>query len=56
MPNPTVTVVTNLGEIEVELFSSKAPETVQNFIKYVDEGHYNGTIFHRVIDGFMIQG
>ena len=56
MTNPKVTIHTNLGDIEVELFQSKAPETVSNFLKYVEEGHYNGTIFHRVIDGFMIQG
>ena len=56
MANPKVTIHTNLGEIEVELFEAKAPETVKNFLQYATEGHYNGTIFHRVIDGFMIQG
>ena len=56
MTNPTVTIKTNLGAIEVELFQDKAPETVQNFLLYAKDGHYNGTIFHRVIDGFMVQG
>jgi peptidyl-prolyl cis-trans isomerase B (cyclophilin B) len=54
----TVTVVmqTSQGEIEIELNAEKAPNTVANFLTYVDEGFYNGTIFHRVINGFMIQG
>ena len=54
----TVTVVmqTSHGEIEIELNAEKAPNTVANFLSYVDEGFYNGTIFHRVINGFMIQG
>ena len=47
---------TSMGEIELELDSPKAPKTAANFISYVKSGHYNGTIFHRVIDGFMIQG
>ena len=47
---------TNFGAIEIELNSEKAPLTVENFISYIKAGHYNGTIFHRVIDGFMIQG
>lgn len=47
---------TNMGDIVLELYPDKAPKTVDNFLKYVKEGHYNGTIFHRVIDGFMIQG
>lgn len=47
---------TSMGEIELELDSAKAPKTAANFISYVKSGHYNGTIFHRVIDGFMIQG
>ncbi len=51
-----VLLKTNMGEIELELDSDKAPQTVANFLKYVDEGFYNGTIFHRVINGFMIQG
>lgn len=47
---------TNFGVIDLELDAEKAPETVANFIQYVQEGHYNNTVFHRVIDGFMIQG
>lgn len=47
---------TNMGVIELELDEEKAPETVKNFLSYVNEGFYDGTIFHRVIDGFMIQG
>ena len=47
---------TNMGEIILELYEDKAPKTVANFLTYVAEGHYDGTIFHRVIDGFMIQG
>ncbi len=54
--NPVVVLETNKGPIEIELFADKAPGTVANFLKYVDEGHFNGLIFHRVIDGFMIQG
>lgn len=52
----TVLIATSEGNITVELLPAKAPETVANFLRYVDEGFYNGTIFHRVIDGFMIQG
>lgn len=51
-----VLMKTSLGEIELELDGDKAPGTVKNFLRYVDEGFYNGTIFHRVINGFMIQG
>lgn len=51
-----VILTTNLGKIKIELLPEKAPKTVDNFISYVKSGHYNGTIFHRVIDGFMIQG
>jgi cyclophilin family peptidyl-prolyl cis-trans isomerase len=51
-----VLMKTSLGEIELELDGAQAPETVSNFLRYVDEGFYNGTIFHRVINGFMIQG
>lgn len=51
-----VRLKTNLGSISLELDAEKAPITVANFIEYVNSGHYNGTIFHRVIDGFMIQG
>jgi cyclophilin family peptidyl-prolyl cis-trans isomerase len=53
---PSVEMQTSLGRIVIELSAEKAPVTVDNFLKYVKEGHYNGTIFHRVIDGFMIQG
>ena len=45
-----------MGDIELELDTEKAPKTVDNFLSYVNNGHYDGTIFHRVIDGFMIQG
>jgi len=54
--NPRVRLATNLGNIDLELDVAKAPLTVTNFVKYVDNGFYNGTIFHRVIPGFMIQG
>lgn len=54
--NPKVLVVTNVGEIELELFKDKAPKSVDNFLGYVKKGFYKGTIFHRVINGFMIQG
>lgn len=54
--NPKITIKTNKGDIEAELFEDKAPETVKNFLSYVEKGHYKGTIFHRVIDKFMIQG
>ena len=47
---------TSMGEIELELLEDKAPKTVANFVSCVKAGHYDGTIFHRVIDGFMIQG
>ena len=47
---------TNHGLITLELDEKKAPQTVANFLQYVKDGHYNGTVFHRVIDGFMIQG
>jgi len=53
---PRVLLKTNVGDIVLELDTTKAPQTVENFLKYVNEGFYNGTIFHRVIDGFMIQG
>ena len=53
---PVVTMVTNMGTIEIELYVDDAPITVDNFIKYVEDGFYDGLIFHRVIDGFMIQG
>ena len=51
-----VVLETNHGEIRINLFADKAPETVANFLIYVNSGFYNGTIFHRVIDGFMVQG
>ena len=51
-----VKLTTNHGPIVLELDEAKAPTTVANFLSYVDSGHYDGTIFHRVIDGFMIQG
>jgi len=53
---PQVELKTNLGTIVVELFPEKTPKTVENFLRYVSEGFYDGTIFHRVIPGFMIQG
>jgi peptidyl-prolyl cis-trans isomerase A (cyclophilin A) len=54
--NPTVTMETSLGNIEIELFKDKAPISVENFLKYVSESFYDKTIFHRVISTFMIQG
>ena len=51
-----VVLTTTLGEIELELDEAKAPITVKNFLQYVDDGFYDGVIFHRVISGFMIQG
>ncbi len=54
--NPKVLIETSKGNIEVELFADKAPETVKNFLRYVNEGFYDGTVFHRVIKRFMIQG
>ncbi|MDO8179399.1 MAG: peptidylprolyl isomerase [Undibacterium sp.] len=51
-----VILTTNMGKIKIELNVEKAPKTVANFISYVESGHYDGTIFHRVIDGFMVQG
>lgn len=51
-----VRLTTSHGEIVVEMYETKAPKTVANFLRYVKEGFYDGTIFHRVIDGFMIQG
>src|SRR5262245_46623583 len=47
---------TSMGTIKIELFEDKAPVTVKNFLSYVDDKFYDGTIFHRVIDGFMVQG
>ena len=54
--NPTVEIDTSMGKITVELYANKAPGTVRNFLAYVDDKHYDGTIFHRVIPDFMIQG
>jgi len=54
--DPQVDLKTNLGTIRLELYPAKAPKTVENFLQYVRDGHYAGTVFHRVIDGFMIQG
>ncbi len=51
-----VVLTTNHGKITIELDAEKAPKTVENFLNYVKSGHYDGTIFHRVINGFMIQG
>ena len=54
--SPMVVMKTSMGTIKIELDEAKAPVTVKNFLAYVDEGFYDGTIFHRVIDGFMVQG
>jgi peptidyl-prolyl cis-trans isomerase B (cyclophilin B) len=54
--NPVVVMNTSLGPIKIELWADKAPGTVKNFLQYVDEGFYDGTVFHRVINNFMIQG
>jgi cyclophilin family peptidyl-prolyl cis-trans isomerase len=54
--NPMVVLTTSLGDIKIELFPDKAPVTVKNFLDYVQAGYYDGTVFHRVIPGFMIQG
>jgi len=54
--NPTLLIETTLGNIKVELFQKEAPVSVQNFLEYAKSGFYNGTVFHRVIPGFMIQG
>jgi cyclophilin family peptidyl-prolyl cis-trans isomerase len=56
IPNPKVVVTTNLGAFSVELLADKAPNTVENFLAYLDAGFFDGTIFHRVIPGFMVQG
>ena len=53
--NPVVVIETSAGTIQAQLWADKAPKTVDNFLRYVDEGFYDGLIFHRVIDGFMIQ-
>jgi cyclophilin family peptidyl-prolyl cis-trans isomerase len=54
--NPQVKFVTSAGEFVVEVYPDKTPKTAENFLTYVRDGHYNGTIFHRVINNFMIQG
>jgi len=54
--NPMVVLSTSMGDIKIELYQDKAPITVKNFLDYVKAGYYDGTIFHRVIPGFMIQG
>jgi peptidyl-prolyl cis-trans isomerase B (cyclophilin B) len=54
--NPRVVLKTVLGDITLELDKTKAPVTTENFLSYVSSGHFNGTVFHRVIPGFMIQG
>ena len=54
--NPRVEFKTNVGSFTLELYPDKAPKTVANFLQYVNSGFYKGTVFHRVIDGFMIQG
>jgi peptidyl-prolyl cis-trans isomerase A (cyclophilin A)/peptidyl-prolyl cis-trans isomerase B (cyclophilin B) len=54
--DPQVDMRTSAGTIRLELNPAKAPKTVENFLQYVRDGHYDGTIFHRVIDGFMVQG
>jgi peptidyl-prolyl cis-trans isomerase B (cyclophilin B) len=57
MSNPQVEIhIANVGVITLELDAEKAPKTVENFLNYVNKGHYEGTVFHRVIKGFMIQG
>lgn len=56
MPNPTVTFETNHGTFTAELFEDVAPKTAGNFLKLAREGYYDGIVFHRVIEGFMIQG
>ncbi len=52
----TVKLTTNMGDIRIQLDAAKAPKSVANFVQYVKAGHYNGTVFHRVIENFMIQG
>lgn len=54
--NPVVVMEASSGRIVLELFADKAPLSVRNFLQYVDDGHYEGTVFHRVIPNFMIQG
>lgn len=56
MSSPRVVFDTSMGSFEIELDEAKAPKTVANFLAYVDAGHYTNTLFHRVIEGFMVQG
>jgi|SRR5579875_587916 len=56
MPNPHVKMETTMGNVEIELLADKAPKTAKNFQTLVEKGFYNGLVFHRVIEGFMIQG
>ncbi|MDD5503325.1 MAG: peptidylprolyl isomerase [Candidatus Thermoplasmatota archaeon] len=56
MANPIVEMKTTHGVVKIELYADKAPATVENFLKYVNDKYYDGLIFHRIIDGFMIQG
>jgi peptidyl-prolyl cis-trans isomerase B (cyclophilin B) len=56
LPNPVVVMETSEGTVKIELFINEAPRTVKNFLTYVEDKHYDGTIFHRVIPDFMIQG
>jgi len=55
-PRPVVVVDTSAGAFEIELYSDRAPKSVENFLGYVKSGHYDGTVFHRVMAGFMVQG
>src|SRR5262245_48106186 len=54
--NPVAVISTSMGDITVELFKDKAPVSVENFLQYASEGFYSGTIFHRVVKGFVVQG
>ena len=54
--NPQILIKTNLGHVTIELYPEKAPKTVENFLRYVEDGFYKNTIFHRVIANFMVQG
>jgi cyclophilin family peptidyl-prolyl cis-trans isomerase len=56
MQDPTLLIETSLGSFTLALDAARAPRSVENFLKYVDAGHYEGTVFHRVIPGFMVQG
>jgi len=54
--NPVIELHTNLGKLQLELYPEKSPKSVENFLSYVNKGYYDATVFHRVIEGFMIQG